>query len=332
MRHATMRWSVLKRHLTQERIVLAIAVALFILFSIILDKFLTAENILTLVRSVSVLGILGIGMMLVVIGRGIDLSIVAIMAISVAWTLHLLNLHVSLAEALALGGGFAVVSGLMNGVLVAYVEIPALFATLAMGTFIYGFGRSQLIDLDIIQLPEHIGWFGKIGTGYVLGVPMPIILFAILGFLVFLFLRYTRSGRFFYALGDNLPAARIVGAPVRPMIVLQYVLSALIGFVAGLITATSVSSMNTRVVNSTLVYDVILVVVLGGVGLSGGKGSVRNVLVGTILIGILVDGMTIMDLQYTLQNVIKSIILLIAIVVDSMVNPRDEQTAQQGDI
>ena len=87
MRHATMRWSVLKRHLTQERIVLAIAVALFILFSIILDKFLTAENILTLVRSVSVLGILGIGMMLVVIGRGIDLSIVAIMALSVAWTM-----------------------------------------------------------------------------------------------------------------------------------------------------------------------------------------------------------------------------------------------------
>jgi ribose transport system permease protein len=90
--------------------------------------------------------------------------------------------------------------------------------------------------------------------------------------------------------------------------------------------------MNTRVVNSTLIYDVILVVVLGGIGLSGGKGGMRNVIVGTLLIGILLNGMTIMDLQYTLQNLIKSVILLIAIVVDSILNPRDEQTAQQGDI
>ena len=90
--------------------------------------------------------------------------------------------------------------------------------------------------------------------------------------------------------------------------------------------------MNTRIVTSNLVYDIILVVVLGGVGLSGGKGGVRNVVVGTLLIGILLNGMTIMDIQYTVQNLIKSSILLIAIIVDSFVNPRDEQTAQQGDI
>jgi ribose transport system permease protein len=90
--------------------------------------------------------------------------------------------------------------------------------------------------------------------------------------------------------------------------------------------------MNTRIVTSNLVYDIILVVVLGGVGLSGGKGGVRNVVVGTLLIGILLNGMTIMDIQYTVQNLIKSSILLIAIIVDSVMNPRDEQTAQQGDI
>ena len=76
----------------------------------------------------------------------------------------------------------------------------------------------------------------------------------------------------------------------------------------------------------------ILVVVLGGIGLSGGSGGVRNVIVGTMLVGILLNGMTIMDIQYTVQNVIKSIILLSAIVIDTMINPRDEQTAQQGDI
>ena len=90
--------------------------------------------------------------------------------------------------------------------------------------------------------------------------------------------------------------------------------------------------MNTRIVNSTLIYDVILVVVLGGIGLSGGKGGVRNVIVGTLLIGILLNGMTIMDVQYTVQNVVKSSILLAALIFDSLLNPRDEQTAQQGDI
>jgi len=81
-----------------------------------------------------------------------------------------------------------------------------------------------------------------------------------------------------------------------------------------------------------MIYDVILVVVLGGVGLSGGQGGVRNVIVGTLLIGILLNGMTIMNIEYTLQNVIRSLILLVAIVLDSIVNPRDEQTSQQGDI
>jgi ribose transport system permease protein len=119
---------------------------------------------------------------------------------------------------------------------------------------------------------------------------------------------------------------------VRPIVVLQYAVSATVAYLAGLITATAVASMNTAVVNSSMIYDIILVVVLGGVGLSGGRGGIRNVIVGTLLIGILLNGMTIMNIQYTLQNVIRGLILLIAIVIDSVVNPRDEQTAQQGDI
>ena len=150
--------------------------------------------------------------------------------------------------------------------------------------------------------------------------------------LAWAFLRFTKPGRFVYAIGDNFSAARISGAPVRPVIVLQYVLAASIAYVAGMITATAVASVNTEIANSSMIYDVILVVVLGGVGLSGGQGGVRNVVVGTLLIGILLNGMTIMNIEYTLQNVIRSLILLVAIVLDSIINPRDEQTSQQGDI
>ncbi|MBO6718300.1 MAG: ABC transporter permease [Rhizobiaceae bacterium] len=317
---------------TQEKIVFALAAALCIGFALFLPGFLTANNLLNLVRSVSILGVLGVAMALVVIGRGIDLSLVATMAISVGLTMQLLATGLPLAEAVAIGILFSLLVGAVNGFLIAYVEIPAIFATLAMGTLIYGFGKYFLFQLDVLYLPDAHRYLLWLGQGYVLGVPVPIIVFAAVCLLAHLFLTFTRPGWYLRAVGDNLAAARIAGVPARPIIVTQYMISSLIGFVAGMVTAASVASMNTRIANSTYVYDVILVVVLGGIGLSGGRGSVRNVIVGTLLIGVLLNGMTIMDVQYTLQNVIKSVILLSAIVIDTFLNPRDEQTAQQGDI
>jgi ribose transport system permease protein len=319
--------------LSQEKIVLLIAVALFCVFSVLLNGFLSSGNLLSLVRSVSTLGILGVGMAFVVIGRGVDLTIVAIYAMSAAWTLYLANAGVSIPVSMALGYLFALSAGVINGVLIAYVEIPALFATLGMASFVYGFARWALVPLYVVYMPASASGIAWIGSGFVFGVPTPILFFALVALLGFAFLRFTKPGRFIYALGDNFAAARISGAPVRSIIVLQYALSATVAYLAGMITATAVSSMNTAVVvNSSMIYDIILVVVLGGIGLSGGRGGVRNVIVGTLLIGILLNGMSIMNIQYTLQNVIRSLILLAAIVLDSLINPRDEQTAQQGDI
>ncbi|WP_028031444.1 ABC transporter permease [Gemmobacter nectariphilus] len=321
------------RLLNQERIVFLLTILLFALFTTLLPGFLSANNMLALLRSVAVLGILGVGMLVVVLGRGIDLSMVATMAISVAWALQLVSTGTPLGTALVMGLGFALIMSLITGLLIAYADIPPLFATLAMATFIYGFGRSNLITgTDVVYMPNDIGWIKSLGQGYFLGVPMPVVVALIVAALVWAFLRFTKPGRFIFAIGDNAAAARITAIPVRPMLVTQYVLSGGIAFLAGIITATSVAAMNTRVVNSNMIYDVILVVVLGGVGLSGGRGNVRNVIVGTLLIGVLMNGMTIMDIQYTVQNVIKSLILLLAIVADSILNPRDEQTGQQGDI
>jgi ribose transport system permease protein len=271
-------------------------------------------------------------MAIVVIGRGVDLAIVTTYAMSAAWTLHLASLGVSIAPALLLGFLLALTVGVINGVLIAYVEIPALFATLGMAALVYGFVRWALVPLYVVYLPPSANVIDWIGGGFVWSAPTPILFFALIAFLGFVFLRFTKQGRFVYAIGDNFAAARISGAPVRSVIVLQYTISALIAYVAGMITATAVSSMNTAVATSPLIYDVILVVVLGGISLSGGRGGIRNVLVGTLLIGILLNGMTILNIEYTLQNVIRSLILLAAIVLDSLINPRDEQTDQQGDI
>ena len=329
------------RNLTQERIVFGLALAVFIGCAATLGGFLQADNLIAIVRSVSVLGILAVGMGIVIIGRGIDLSAVAIMAMSVAWYLQMLQNGVSGGEALALTLAGVVAIGLINGFMVAYADVPAIFATLASGAFVYGFCRSQLIAQDATPVPRGnwIDGLGEIPSRidqyaqiHLAAIPIEVFFFSGAAFAAFLFLRFTKWGRYVYLMGDNFLAARNMGIPVRPMTVLRYAISALIAFSAGILTASSLHSINVRVVNSTLLYDVILVVVIGGIGLSGGKGGMRNVIVGALLIGIMQNAMTIIDISNVYQNLIKSTILLMAIVVDSVVNPRDEQTAQQGDI
>ncbi|MFT6450944.1 MAG: ribose transport system permease protein [Halocynthiibacter sp.] len=317
---------------SQEKIVFLIALALFVTFSVITSGFLQSNNILQLVRNVSVLGILGVAMAIVVIGRGIDLAIVSIMAMATAWSLQLMTDGSSMGYAIAIGLVFSLAVGLLNGFLIAFVEIPPLFASLAVGTLTYGAIRLAVIQLEVVYLPPEAEGLVWLGSGSLFGIPVPVIAFALACLLGHLFLVKTRRGRFIYSIGDNPLAARISGVPVRPTIMIQYAISAMIGYGAGLITAASVSGMNTRVALSNLVYDVILVVVIGGIGLSGGRGGIRNVIVGTLLIGILINGMTILNVQYTTQNIVKSGLLLAAILFDSLLNPRDEQTAQQGDI
>lgn len=310
---------------------LALAVALFATSAIALPGFTDPANLISIVRSVSVLGILAVGMAIVIIGRGIDLSAVAIMAMSAAWYLQMLNDGWSGPAALGLTVAGVLVIGLVNGFLIAYADVPAIFATLASGSFVFGYVRSQLITQDAVAVPKG-NWLETLGRVRLIDVPVEVFIFAGASFAAFLFLRYTKWGRFVYYMGDNTLAARNIGIPVRPMTMLRYVISALIALSAGLLTASSLLSINTRMVNSTLLYDIILVVVIGGIGLSGGKGGMRNVIVGAILIGIMLNAMTIIDIPNIYQNLIKATILLIAIIVDSLLNPRDEQTAQQGDI
>ncbi|WP_325346995.1 ABC transporter permease [Xylophilus sp.] len=317
---------------SQEKIVLILAVALFAGFAVSLDGFRTPGNLIAIIRSISVLGILAIGMGLVVIGRGIDLSMVAVMVIATALQLELLHHGWNLLAASSVVFLAVVTIGLVNGFLVAYASVPALFATLATSAFVFGFVRSQILTQDVISIPQDALALLSLGQERLVGLPLDVLLF--LGMLVigWLFLRYTKPGRFLYLMGDNYQAARTMGIGVRPLTLLKYVVSALLAWVAGVATAVSLQSMNTRIVNSTLLYDVILVVVIGGIGLSGGKGGMRNVLVGALLIGILLNGMTILDLPNIYQNLIKATILLAAIILDGRLNPRDEQTSQQGDI
>jgi ribose transport system permease protein len=318
--------------ISQQTIVFTIFVLMFAGFSLFLTGFLTAGNLLGLLQNVAILGILGLGMAIVVIGRGIDISMVAVLAVPAGLVLQLVQDGHSAPMAFLAALALALAFGLVNGWLVAYAEVPSLFTTLASGLFLAGLGQVAFFRLDIVQWSPQLDRFAWVGRGTLLGVPMPVIMFGVVAAAVSFFLRRTRLGTYVYAIGDNPFGARVTGIPTRPVIVLQYVLAALIGAFAGMVMAASVNSMPTRIYNSTLIYDVILVVVLGGIGLSGGRGGVVNVVIGTLLIGTLLNGMTILDVSYSAQNLVKGVILLIAILIDSFINPRNEETAQQGDI
>ncbi len=320
-----------KPRVTQQSIVFGIFVVMALGFAIFLPGFAQIDNVLTLIQNVAILGILGLGMAVVVIGRGIDISMIAALAVPSGLLLQMVANGLPLAVAAPLAVGLAFVFGLANGWLIAYAEVPSLFTTLASGLFLAGLGQ-VLFTLEVVQWSpglDPIAWFGR---GTLVGLPMPVVMFGLAAALVALFLRKLRAGAFIYAIGDNPFAARATGLPTRPIMVLEYVLAALIGVFAGIVMAASVNSMPTRIYNSTLIYDVVLVIVLGGIGLSGGRGGVLNVVVGTLLIGTMLNGMTIMDISYSVQNIIKGVVLLIAILIDSILNPRNEETAQQGDI
>tara|TARA_B100001057_G_scaffold201237_1_gene201982 strand:- start:617 stop:1603 length:987 start_codon:yes stop_codon:yes gene_type:complete len=322
----------------QELIILIVTVVIFAGFSIFLDKFFSTGNLLTLMRSVSILGILSIAMAVVVISKGIDLSLIATLAVGTALASVmsspdvLPSFDLPFMYAVLLGFLFTAILCAITGILVAYWDMASVFVTLAMAGVIYGLGRTLFIGDELNYLPEDAIWLEYLGRGQLLGVPMPIICFLSLAFVMHLVLTKTTFGKFVYSIGDSGLAARTAGVPVRPILVIIFIIAGLVAYFAGLLTAGAISSINTRMVSGSMIYDVLLVVVVGGIGLSGGKGGMHNVILGTLLIGTLLNGMVIMDISFIVQNLIKGIILLIAIMTDTILNPRDEQTTQQGDI
>lgn len=321
-----------KMRATQQTIVFILFLVMFSGFMIFLPGFAQVENLFTLLQNVAILGILGLGMAVVVIGRGIDISMIAAMAVPSGFLLQSVSNGQSIEAAALQALVLSLLFGLFNGWLVAYAEVPSLFTTLASGLFLAGLGQAVIFQLEVVQWPQALDTVVWMGRGSVVGIPMPVVMFGLACALMALLLRRVRAGAFIYAIGDNPLTARATGLPTRPIILLEYLLAALIGLFAGLVMAASVNSMPTRIYNSTMVYDVVLVVVLGGIGLSGGRGGVVNVIIGTLLIGTMLNGMTIMDISYSVQNIIKGLVLLAAILIDSILNPRNEETAQQGDI
>lgn len=316
---------------SQAMAVLGICVVVVLVFSVSLNGFLSIGNLLALARNISILGVLALGMAIVVIARGLDLSQVASMAAATAIAILLMNAGWATPLALLAGLLLAVAIGALNGWLIAVIEMPPLLTTLASGLAVLGVVRSTAVQHFVVNLAPGHDAFLRLGGNVAGGIPAPLLVFLATVIVVHLLLSRTVIGRFVYAHGDNPDAARLTGLPTRPLMMIEYALCAGIGYVGGVVMIAQTALMHLQVVESTLIFDVIMVVVLGGVSLSGGRGNVLSVVVGTLLIGVLLNGMTIMDMDVQSQNIVKGTVLLIAIVLDSVLHPRDEETSKQGD-
>lgn len=316
---------------SQEQVVLAVTAVLVVVFAALMPSFRTASNAIILLQNTAVLGILAIGMAIVIIAKGIDLSLVAIMAVTAGLTVYLTREGYGELSALAIGLALALLLGALNGVLIAYVEVPALFVTLATSILFLNGARTFLYSELRQYVPPEAGFVTVLGQARPFGIPLPVIIFLALAGIVHLMLARTPLGRFIYAQGDNGDGAALTGIPTRPLTVIEYGLSALIGYIAGLVYSGQAASMDLSIVLGNLIFTVILVAVLGGVSLVGGRGGVKSVIAGTLLVGVAVNAMTLANIDNNIQTIVLGMILLGAILLDNKLHPRDEETARQGD-
>lgn len=283
-----------------------------VLMGLASDTFFTVNNLFNVLRQVSIVGILAVGMTFVILTGGIDLSVGAVMALVGTLTSGMMvNMGLPAPAALGLGLILGLGIGLANGVLVAWGRMPAIIVTLATMGMCRGLGLIYSGGYPISGLPSWISWFGigRIGI-----VPVPVVLMLVIYALAWVLLQRTAFGRHVYALGGNETAAQLSGVKTGRVKLAVYAISGLTSaFAAVILTGRLMSGQPNAGVGFEL--DAIAAVVLGGTAIAGGRGLILGTLIGAVLLGILNNGLNLMGINPYLQDVIKGVIILLAIYI-----------------
>jgi len=280
-------------------------------FSITSPFFFSTSNILNILTAIAVTGILAVpGTMLLIAGQ-VDLSVGAGTALcGVIVALMAPDVGIGLAVVLALLAGVTI--GLINGTLITVIGVNSLIVTLgglaAFRGAAYLFADGQTVLL--------IG-FGYLGTGRPLGIPMPVILLTVVAVLVFLVLKYTVFGRHVYAIGSNPVAARLVGIPSRLVVFATFAASGVAMALAGLILTSQLSAATPNAALG-LELTVVTAIVLGGASLNGGRGSVVGTIIGLMILGVLNNGLTLLNVSPYWQQVASGVLLVVAVSFDRL--------------
>lgn len=287
--------------------------------SLVSDRFLTTSNILNVLRQISVNAIIAFGMTVVIIGAGIDLSVGSLLALvgvtaAILATTSGLPIGAVLLAALVVGAGL----GLLNGLVVGYAGVAPFIVTLAGLTIFRGMTLVLTDGKPVSGLPPV---FGRIGYGTFLKVPMPIWIMLAVLVVSYVLLRHTAVGRAIYAVGGNAEAARLSGIPVRRVLAFTYVYSGLATAVAALVLTGRLNSAQPTA-GQSFELDAIAAVVVGGTSLFGGRGSVWGTLVGALIIGVINNGMNLLNVSSFYQQIVKGGVILGALLIDRLLSQR----------
>jgi ribose transport system permease protein len=285
------------------------------------SDFLKPANLLAVVDRIVVIAVIAIGMTMVIITAGIDLSVGSLIALSaVVGTLVMKQLGGSAAPPWAVAAGFLAGTlfcgalGALGGALVAQFRVAPFITTLALMMVARGLAFLITGGFSIYQVPEALPWLGQ---GRSFGVPNTVILLALLYLLAHVFMSRTRLGRHVYAVGGNEEAARLSGVPVKRVLVFVYAASGLAAGIGGCIQA---SQLDTGTPNSGQMYEmyVIAAVVVGGTSLAGGSGKILGTLIGAFIISVIQNGMNLLGIESYTQNVVLGLVILGAVLLDKL--------------
>lgn len=311
----------------QSLIALAI---LCIIISVLSDKFLTMDNGWNILRQISVNICISVGMTLIVLTAGIDLSVGSILALCGAITAGLLKNGISLVSADtfigftllgALLAGILIGSllGLFNGFVITKFRVPSFVATLAMLTIARGLTMLWTKGHPISNLGAD---FSVIGTGWFLGIPVPVWIAGVVVLLAVFLTQQTRLGRYIYAIGGNENAAVLSGINISKVKMIVYSIAGGLAAIGGIIVTSRLDSAQPNA-GTGYELDAIAAVVIGGTSLSGGKGSVWGTVMGAIIIGVLNNGLVLLNVSPFWQQVVKGGVILIAVIIDRLGNKKE---------
>lgn len=303
----------------KDKAIWVVFALLFIGFALANKRFVSSNNLFTIARQVSMLGIASIGMTFVILIAGIDLSVGSIITlVNIVAAYLMVNRGFSMTVAVVLALLLAVMVGVLNGFLVSTIGISAIIATFA--TQIVFAGASYLISggTPIYGFDER---FKVIGQGYLGPIPVPVIIMILCFALGSFILNKSYFGRYFYAVGGNEEASKLSGIRVSRIKYLVYALSGLFAGLAGIVMLSRTNSAQPTA-GMGYEFDVITCVVLGGVSVSGGYGKMSNVVAGVLIIGILTNGMVLLNVSTYMQMIVKGTVLALAVGFDSIQKKR----------
>jgi ribose transport system permease protein len=304
----------------REMGVISALIVLVVIMSFASPYFLKISNIFNIIRGMSTIGIMSIGMAMVIITGGIDLSVGSILAVSGVFTARLMYHGVPPLLSVIAGFGFGIGLGYLNGIIITKIRVNPFITTLGMLsigrglTYLFATGLKGAVASNVPMRNEAVNF---LGAGYLGPIPFPVIELAVLGIFFTMFLKHTVLGRQIYAVGSNREAARLSGVNVDRVQIFAYTITGAFCALSGIINAglLATAATNAGLGNE---LDVIAAVVIGGASLSGGEGSIVGAIIGAAIMAVLRNSFVLLHLPAFMQTISIGVVIIIAVAFDNL--------------